>query len=263
MPVGPRLRRTVRQGAAAAGFPARCRAVSSGPAVDARGCRLRGVALIARRVARLLEWRGLEGDAHGGEAPDVWSKEAPVLAVVAAASVEGRVALGPRAGVRVRRCGNPPGDVTPATQRPCHARRRRPERVVGAGSRLPIGPLPRCRRGRRAAQGPRTSVMLPQHGPDVSYRPKVRTGDPGGRPKLLGPAPCEGCDRSCGVRRWPRVARDAHAGDWGRVGRWLGCRGGRRPNLWVASFRGSRPTRKSRVGGASHGFTERSTRTPA
>ncbi|MCA1563570.1 MAG: transposase, partial [Acidobacteria bacterium] len=34
---------------------------------------------------------------------------------MAAASVDGRVALGPRAGARVRRCGDPPEDVTPAT----------------------------------------------------------------------------------------------------------------------------------------------------
>jgi hypothetical protein len=47
---------------------------------------------------------------------------APVLAAVAAASVEGRVAMGPRAGGRVRRCGDPPEDVAPTTLGPCHAR---------------------------------------------------------------------------------------------------------------------------------------------
>jgi hypothetical protein len=66
------------------------------------------VALIARRVARLLERRGLAGSAESG-APDLWSEETPVLAAVAAASVDGRVALGPRAGTRVRRYGDPPG----------------------------------------------------------------------------------------------------------------------------------------------------------
>jgi hypothetical protein len=69
-------------------------------------------ALIARRVARLLERRGVAGSAEG-EAPDLWSEEAPILAVVAAASVEGRVALGPRAAARVRRCGDTPDEVTP------------------------------------------------------------------------------------------------------------------------------------------------------
>jgi hypothetical protein len=48
------------------------------------------VAVVARRVARLLERRGLAGDAESGEAEDLWSTEAPVLAAAAAASVEGR-----------------------------------------------------------------------------------------------------------------------------------------------------------------------------
>ncbi len=78
------------------------------------------VALIARRVERLLERRGLAGGESSG-ASDLWSEEAPVLAAVAAASVDGRVALGPRAGARVRRCGDPPEDVAPITVGPCHA----------------------------------------------------------------------------------------------------------------------------------------------
>ena len=80
------------------------------------------VALVARRVTRLVERRGLAGRAEDGEAADPWSEEAPVLAAVAAASVDGRVALGPRAGARVRRCGDPPEDVAPTTLGPCHAR---------------------------------------------------------------------------------------------------------------------------------------------
>jgi hypothetical protein len=78
------------------------------------------VVLIARRVERLLERRGLGGGAESIGAPDFWSEEAPVLAAVAAASVDGRVALGPRAGARVRRCGDPPEDVAPVTLGPCH-----------------------------------------------------------------------------------------------------------------------------------------------
>jgi hypothetical protein len=80
------------------------------------------VALIARRVTRFVERRGLAGRAEDGEASDPWSEEAPVLAAVAAASVDGRVAMGPRAGARVRRCGDPPEDVAPTTLGPCHAR---------------------------------------------------------------------------------------------------------------------------------------------
>jgi hypothetical protein len=79
------------------------------------------VALIPRRDARLLERRGVAGSAEDGEALDVWSEEAPLLAAVAAASVEGRVALGPRPGARVRRCGDPPEEVRPTALGPCHA----------------------------------------------------------------------------------------------------------------------------------------------
>jgi hypothetical protein len=79
------------------------------------------LALVAQRVTRLVERRGLAASAEDGEASDLWSDEAPVLAAVAAASVEGRVALGPRVGARVRRCGDPPDGVAPATLGPCHA----------------------------------------------------------------------------------------------------------------------------------------------
>jgi hypothetical protein len=79
------------------------------------------VALIARRVERLLERRGLAGGAESSGAPDLWSEEAPALAAVAAASVQGRVALGPRAGARVRRCGDTPDEMAPMTLGPCHA----------------------------------------------------------------------------------------------------------------------------------------------
>ena len=41
------------------------------------------MALIARRVAYLLERRGLAGSVEGGEASDLWSEEAPVLAIAA------------------------------------------------------------------------------------------------------------------------------------------------------------------------------------
>jgi hypothetical protein len=80
------------------------------------------VALVARRVTRFVERRGLAGRAEDGEASDPWSEEAPVLAAVAAASVDGGVAMGPRAGARVRRCGDPAEDVAPTTLGPCHAR---------------------------------------------------------------------------------------------------------------------------------------------
>jgi len=48
-------------------------------------------------------------------------KEAPVLAGIAAASVQGFVAFGPRAGARVQRYGDPPEGVERLTPGPRHA----------------------------------------------------------------------------------------------------------------------------------------------
>jgi hypothetical protein len=70
--------------------------------------------------ARLLEALGRDISQRAamvvGQAQN--PEEAPVLAAVAAASVDGRVALEPRAGTRVRRCGDPPEEVAPPTLGP-------------------------------------------------------------------------------------------------------------------------------------------------
>jgi hypothetical protein len=64
------------------------------------------LATIRHRVQRLLVRRGLEpGDEATGPA-DRLVDESPVLAEIVGASVQGRVALGPRAGARVRRLGD-------------------------------------------------------------------------------------------------------------------------------------------------------------
>jgi len=64
---------------------------------------------VRQRVLRLLDRRG-DGVDDEGCAPDHWAEEAPVLAGMGAASVQGRVFVGPRAGARVRRVGDPPDD---------------------------------------------------------------------------------------------------------------------------------------------------------
>lgn len=84
------------------------------------------LAPVVPRVRRLLERRGLgEGD-EGAGVPDGWAQDAPVLAGIAAASVQGTFALGSRAGRPVRRSllsagrvrrGCPRQDVDPAHQR--------------------------------------------------------------------------------------------------------------------------------------------------
>ena len=64
------------------------------------------LATIRQRVQRLLVRRGLEpGDDATGPA-DRLAEESPVLAGIVGASVQGRVALGQRAGARVRRLGD-------------------------------------------------------------------------------------------------------------------------------------------------------------
>jgi hypothetical protein len=57
------------------------------------------LATIYRRVRRLLARRGLDAD-HGADI-DPLAKESPALTGISSASIQGRIALGPRAGARV------------------------------------------------------------------------------------------------------------------------------------------------------------------
>ena len=78
---------------------------------------------IERRICRLLARRGVvDGGDYG---PDRWSEQAPVLAGIADASVQGRIAFGPRAGAEVRRWGRSPELLALSTsiRGPCHAGR--------------------------------------------------------------------------------------------------------------------------------------------
>jgi hypothetical protein len=80
------------------------------------------LATIARRIERLLIRRDVWTDHADVDASDPWAEEAPVLAGLAAASVQGRLALWPRAGREVRRCGNLPDEPPlPLVRGPCHA----------------------------------------------------------------------------------------------------------------------------------------------
>jgi hypothetical protein len=58
------------------------------------------LATIVPRVRRLLERRGVGDGEDGASASDEWAEDAPVLAGMAGASVQGTFALGPRAGKR-------------------------------------------------------------------------------------------------------------------------------------------------------------------
>ena len=78
---------------------------------------------IDRRLHRLLARRGVLDDLGEGSAADPWREEAG-LAGIAGASVQGRQALGERAGAAVRRCGASANllALAPSGRGPCHAR---------------------------------------------------------------------------------------------------------------------------------------------
>ena len=78
------------------------------------------LATIAMRVRRLLRRRGL--DAEADVMPlDAVAEESPVLAGINSASIQGRIALGRRAGGRVWRLGEEPDAPWVASNAPRHA----------------------------------------------------------------------------------------------------------------------------------------------
>jgi hypothetical protein len=79
------------------------------------------LAAVEPGIRRVLDRHGL-GDDDGEGAAGAWADEAPVLADLAAASVQGVVALGARRGGRVSRLGAEPSDVDEPPPRPAHAR---------------------------------------------------------------------------------------------------------------------------------------------
>jgi hypothetical protein len=82
----------------------------------------RVLATVRRGVRRLLARRGLEPGDDETEPPDRLAEESFALAGIVSASVQGRVALGPRAGAGVRRLGWEPDaeDVTSRGPRQAH-----------------------------------------------------------------------------------------------------------------------------------------------
>ncbi len=78
------------------------------------------LATIVRRIRRLLTRRGLDV----GDAPDVdpLAEESPALVGISGASIQGRIALGPRAGARVLQIGREPDAPWVVSRGPCQAR---------------------------------------------------------------------------------------------------------------------------------------------
>jgi hypothetical protein len=80
------------------------------------------VATLTRRIHRSLARRRVLVEDVETDVPDPWVDEAPLLAGMAAASVQGRTALGPRAGAATRRCGAVADEAPrPIARGPCHA----------------------------------------------------------------------------------------------------------------------------------------------
>ncbi len=80
---------------------------------------------IERRIKRLLTRRGVLDDVGEGGAADPWREEAPALAGIAEASVQGRRALGERAGAGGTGSGGSAEllALAPSRLEPCHAQR--------------------------------------------------------------------------------------------------------------------------------------------
>ena len=79
------------------------------------------LATVEPRIKRLLDRHGLRDGDNDGFASDAWADDAPVLAGLAAASVQGTVALGPQRGARLRRLGDPHEEGELQAAGSCHA----------------------------------------------------------------------------------------------------------------------------------------------
>ena len=79
------------------------------------------LATVVPRIHALLVRRGYADDEGGSGAPDTFAEAAPALAGMAAAAVQGTTAMGERAGVRTRRCGEALDHAGASPLPRCHA----------------------------------------------------------------------------------------------------------------------------------------------
>jgi hypothetical protein len=80
------------------------------------------VAVLAQRIHRVLVRRRVPGEEAESTVSDSWADDEPVMAGLTAASVQGRVALGPRSGAAIQRCGALPDEAPlPVMRGTCHA----------------------------------------------------------------------------------------------------------------------------------------------
>ena len=79
------------------------------------------LARISARVQRLLKRRGFDASDVDVSPPDPVVEESPALAGISSASIQGRIALGARAGARVWRVGDDPDAPWVLSTAPRHA----------------------------------------------------------------------------------------------------------------------------------------------
>jgi hypothetical protein len=138
-------------------------------AADARGApafhRTRGLttvdveevlATVEPRLAPRLRARGVGDDDVAAGGVDAWANEAPVLAGLAAASVQGKAALGPRQGIRPRRFGEAAETAEAPVRGACQARAN--GFSLHAGLVVPAGQRDRLERVCRYALRPPVAI---------------------------------------------------------------------------------------------------------
>ena len=133
---------------------------------------------------------------------DEWADDAPVLAGLAAASVQGRAALGPRAGARVRRCGAALAATEPLGLGPCHARHNGFD--LHAGICVPADHRDRLERIARYALRPPVAQERLQWTADGQVRIELRRAWSDGTTHLLFD-PLELLERLAALTPRPRI----------------------------------------------------------
>ena len=110
------------------------------------------LATLEPRVLRLLARRGFANRDEECSAPDAWTEDEPVLAGLAAASMQGTAALGRSRGARLQRLGDPPLENEEPPPGYCHAHSNGFD--LHAGVLVPAGQRERLERVCRYALRP-------------------------------------------------------------------------------------------------------------
>jgi hypothetical protein len=130
------------------------------------------LATVEARIARRRGQLGRAASDGAGDDADSFSHDVPVLAGLAAASVQGRLALGPRPGGRPGRVGRPPAQVDAPARGACHARSHGFD--LHAGLVVPAGQRERLERVCRYVLRPPVTAERVTRTPDGQVRLALR-----------------------------------------------------------------------------------------